>query len=143
MTRLDAAARFKFAMEMTHSAMKMAARREQATATFTTTIVVPAVFDRDAAVVRARSEFSIVPAKSVKSVSCFVLFDRIAALIFRWMNSLLSRYMGRNQGFGVQIQNRFRLFLACKLSQGCAVKTSDSCFYMPDQRKRGESFVKV
>ena len=136
MTRLDAAARFKFAMELTHSAKKTAASREQATAAFTTPIVVPTVFDRAAAVVRARSEFSIVPAKPVKSVSCFVLFDRIAALIFRWMNTPLSRYLGRNQDFELQIQNRFRLFLACKLSQGCAVKTSDSCFYMPDQRKR-------
>ena len=143
MTRLDAAARFKFVMELTPSAKNLAASREQATAAFTTTIVVPTVFDRDAAVVRARSEFSIVPAKSVKSVSCFVLFDRITALIFRWMNSLLSRYLGRNQGFELQLQNRFRLFLACKLSQGSAVKTSDSYFYMPDQRKRGESFVKV
>ena len=66
MTRLDAAARFKFAIELTHLAEELAVNREQATAAFTTIIVVSAVFDRDAAVVRARSEFSIISAKSVK-----------------------------------------------------------------------------
>ena len=143
MTRLYAAAHFKFAIELKHLAVKLTADREQATAAFTTTIVVSTVIDRDAAVVRARSDFSIVTAKSVKSVSCFVFIDRIAALEFRWVNSLLSRHLARNQDFGLQIQNRFRPFLAYKLSQGSALKTSDSRFNVPDQRKRGNRFVKV
>ena len=91
MTRLDAAARFKFVIELAHTAEKLSANREQATTAFTTTIVVPTVVDRDAAVVRARSEFSIDAAKPVNTVSCFVLMSRFSTSIFRWVNSLLIR----------------------------------------------------
>jgi|GEM_PF-2314098 len=69
MTRLDAAAHFKFVIDPADAAEKLAANCEQATTAFTTTIVVPTVIDRDAAVVRARSEFSIVAAKPVVTVS--------------------------------------------------------------------------
>ena len=99
MTRLDAAARFKFVMELAHTAEKLAANREQATTAFTTTIVVPTVVDRDAAVVRARSELSIVAAKPVDTVSCFVLMSKFSRSIFRWVNSMLSRYFRRNYAY--------------------------------------------
>ena len=99
MTRLDAAARFKFAMELAHTTDKQVANREQATTAFTTEIVVSTVMNRDAAVVRARSEFSIVAAKPVVSVSCFVSMDRFPAASFRWVNWLLSRNFCRNRTF--------------------------------------------
>ncbi len=70
------------------------------------------------------------------------MIDRIAALKLRWVNPLLSRHSGRDKDFAVQIHNKFRPFLALKLSQGSIVKTSDSHFYMPDERKRDEGPVK-
>lgn len=78
MTRLDAAKRFKWVIELAHTTEKLAAIREQATTAFTTETVVSTVVDRDAAVVRAPSEFSIVAAKPVQSVSCFVSMDRFS-----------------------------------------------------------------
>ena len=145
MTRLDAAAHFKFVLEWTLATDTLATdtlavNREQATTAFTTKFVVPTVVDRDAAVVGARSEFSIVAAKPVESVSCFVSKDRFSASAFRWVNSLPGRHFRRNRAFGWVIQRRFRLFLAGKLSQGSAPKTSDSHLHMPDQRKRDYGF---
>ncbi len=99
LTRLDAAARFKFVIELADAAEKLAANCEQATTASATTIVVPTVVDRDAAVVRARSEFTIVAAKPVDTDSCFVLMGGFSTSKFRWVNSLLSRHFERNHAF--------------------------------------------
>lgn len=99
MTRLDAAARFKFVVELAYSAKMLAANREQATTAFTTSMVVPTVVDRDAAVVRAPSEFSIVAAKPVDSVSYYVWMIELQQKEFRWVNSPLNHSFGRNHAF--------------------------------------------
>ena len=76
MTCLDAAARFAFLLELTLAKKTLAAIREQATAAFPTEIVVSTVIDREAAVVRARSEFTKVAAKPDDEVSSFVSMEQ-------------------------------------------------------------------